>query len=142
MLPSLFRCDLVLLIFATISFGHADIQHYWISSLSRAEQIKYWENYLASPTNDDAETRADMPHLLDYLRAVQNQPRHACHLMDHVPSTATNPQRILIDPIHLRGYAPALAVNGKKGKLLLDTGASGILRNPGICDARPVGSSD
>ena len=55
-----------------------DIQKYWINSLSRAEQIQFWENYLASPTNDDAETRADMQHRLDYLRAMENQPPHAC----------------------------------------------------------------
>jgi tetratricopeptide (TPR) repeat protein len=109
-----------------------DIQKYWVNSLSRAEQIQFWENYLASPTNDDAETRADMQHRLDYLRALENQPHHACHLVSHIPSMETNLLRILTDPQHLRGYGLAVSVNGKKGKLLLDTGASGILIDQGL----------
>jgi tetratricopeptide (TPR) repeat protein len=104
-----------------------DIQKRWISSLSRAEQIQFWENYLASPTNDDAETRAAMQHHLDYLKAMQNQPRHACRLVSQFPSTETNLLRMMIDPVHLRGYGLPVEVNGKKGKLLFDTGASGIL---------------
>ena len=109
-----------------------DIQKYWINSLSRAEQIQYWENYLASPTNDDVETRADMQHHLDYLRAMENQPHHACHLVSHVPSTEMNLLRILADPVHIYGYGLAVSVNGKKGRLLLDTGASGILIDQGM----------
>jgi hypothetical protein len=104
-----------------------DIQKYWINSLSRGEQIQFWENYLASPTNDDAETRADMQRRLDYLRALENQPHHACHLASPISSAEINLQRIYTDPRHLRGYGLEVAVNGKKGKLLLDTGASGIM---------------
>jgi tetratricopeptide (TPR) repeat protein len=109
-----------------------DIQKYWINSLSRAEQIQYWENYLASPTNDDAETRADMQQRLDYLRAIENQPNHACHLVSHVPSTEMNLLRILADPVHIYRYGLAVSVNGKKGRLVLDTGASGILIDQGM----------
>jgi len=104
-----------------------DIQKSWVGSLSRAEQIKFWEEYLASPTNDDAETRADMQHHLDFLKASQNQPRHPCRLVSHVPSTETKLVRILTDPTHLHGYGLAVSLNEKKGELLLDTGAGGIL---------------
>jgi predicted aspartyl protease len=117
-----------------------DIQKSWINSLSRAEQIQFWENYLASPTNDDAETRADMQHRLDYLRAMQNQPHHACRLVSHVPSTETELLRVLTDPMHMRGYALAVSVNGKKGNLVLDTGASGILIDRGL--ARKAGVTE
>jgi thioredoxin-like negative regulator of GroEL len=109
-----------------------DILKYWVNSLSHAEQIKFWENYLASPTNDDAETRADMQHRLDYLRAIQNQSPHTCHLISHVPSMETSLLRILTDPTHLRGYGLAVSVNGAKGNLLLDTGASGIVIDQGM----------
>jgi len=104
-----------------------DIQRNWIRSLSRAEQIKFWEDYLASPTNDDAETRIGMEHHLAYLRALQNEPPHACRLVTQIPSTETQLERILTDPRHLRGYALAVALNGKKGRFMFDTGASGIL---------------
>jgi tetratricopeptide (TPR) repeat protein len=117
-----------------------DIQKYWINSLSREEQIQFWENYLTSPTNDDAETRADMQHRLDYLRAMQNQPPHACRSVSHVPSTEMKLLRVLTDPRHLRGYALAVSLNEKKGNLLLDTGASGILIDQGL--ARKAGITE
>jgi tetratricopeptide (TPR) repeat protein len=109
-----------------------DIQRYWINSLSRAEQIQFWENYLASPTNDDAETRADLQHRLDYLKAMEKQPHHACRLVTQVPSTETKLVKLLEGPTLLRGYALEVSVNGKKSKLMLDTGASGILIDPGL----------
>ncbi|MGD1103458.1 MAG: aspartyl protease family protein [Terriglobia bacterium] len=117
-----------------------DIQKYWINSLTRAEQIQFWEKYLASPTNDDAETRADMQHHLDYLRAMQNQPHYACRLVSHFPSTETKLLRILTDLTHMRGYALAVSLNGKKGNLVLDTGASGILIDRGL--ARKAGITE
>ncbi len=117
-----------------------DIQKYWINSLSREEQIQFWENYLATPTNDDAETRADMQHHLDYLRAMQNQPNHACRLVSHVPSTEVKLLKILTDPRHMRGYGLAVSLNEKRGKLVLDTGASGILIDQGL--ARKAGIAE
>ncbi len=117
-----------------------DIKKSWINSLSRAEQIQFWENYLASPTNDDAETRAEIQHWLDYLRALQNQPPHACRLVSQVPSTETKLVRILTDPTHMRGYGLVVSLNEKKGNLVFDTGASGIVIDQGL--ARRAGITE
>jgi predicted aspartyl protease len=41
--------------------------------------------------------------------------------------TETNLEPLLIDPTHIRGYGLRVNLNGASSKLLLDTGASGIL---------------
>ena len=104
-----------------------DIQKRWIYSLSRAEQIQFWEKYLASPTNDDAETRADLQHHLEYLKVMETQPPHACRIVSHIPSAETNLAKVFDGARHFRGYPLEVALNGEKGNLLLDTGGSGIL---------------
>src|SRR4029077_18319417 len=42
--------------------------------------------------------------------------------------------RLLTDPQHLRGYGLAVNVNGHNSKLLLDTGAGGILISRGMAE--------
>jgi predicted aspartyl protease len=49
-------------------------------------------------------------------------------------STETHLERLLMDPTHLRGYGLTVNVNGHKTKLMLDTGASGILIDRGIAE--------
>jgi tetratricopeptide (TPR) repeat protein len=103
-----------------------DISNRWIRSLSRTKQIQFWENYLAARTNDDDEIRATIQHRLDYLRAVQSRPHHSCRLVSHVPTAEIKLAKFSRHPI-LHGYGLEASLNGKKGTLLLDTGATGIL---------------
>src|SRR5436853_6069162 len=106
-----------------------EIQKLWVRKLSRAERIKYLEEYLAGESNDDAETRANMQHYPEYLRARAKDPRRACHLVRKATTTETTLVRLMIDPRYLRGYGLSVVVTGEKSKLLLDTGASGIFVN-------------
>src|SRR5436309_12376737 len=106
-----------------------EIQKLWVRKLSRAERIKYLEEYLAGESNDDAETSANIQHYLEYLRARAKDPRRACHLVSKATTTETNLVRLMIDPRYLRRYGLSVTVNGEKSKLLLDPGASGILIN-------------
>jgi tetratricopeptide (TPR) repeat protein len=111
----------------TLDPSDPEIQQAWTQKLSRAERIKFLEEYLAGDNNEDAGTRVSMQHYLDYLKARAKDPRGACHLVSKVTSTETNLVRLLSDPQHLRGYGLAVSVNGHGSKLLLDTGAGGIL---------------
>jgi tetratricopeptide (TPR) repeat protein len=115
-----------------------EIQRLWVERLPRAERIKYLEEYLAGPTNDDAETRTSMQHYLEFLKARAKDPRGACRLVSKASSTETPLVRLLQDPIHLRGYGLSVEVNGKKSKLLLDTGASGLLINRSLAEKAGV----
>ncbi|MGO9274251.1 MAG: aspartyl protease family protein [Terriglobia bacterium] len=115
-----------------------EITRLWVGRLSRAERIKYLEQYLAGETNDDAETRAGMEHYLEYLKARAKEPRGGCHLVSETTTTETKLIRLLVDSQHLRGYGLPVAVNGKKSELLLDTGASGILINRNLAEKADV----
>jgi TonB family protein len=115
-----------------------EIRRIWVSKLSSAERIKYLEQYLAEDTNDDDETRAGMQHYLEYMKARAKDPRGACHLVSKTTTTETNLVRLMVDPTHLRGYGLSVLVNGEKSKLLLDTGASGILINRNLAEKAGV----
>jgi tetratricopeptide (TPR) repeat protein len=113
-----------------------EIGKLWVGKLSRAQRIKYLEQYLAGETNDDPESRAAAQQKLEYLKAMANDPRGACHLVSETTTTATRLLPILADvnSTHLQGYGISVAVNGQKSKLLLDTGASGILINRNLAE--------
>ena len=117
-----------------------EIHGLWVGTLSRAEKIKYLEHYLAGETNDDAETRAGMQHYLEYLNAMAKDPRGSCHLVSETTKTETRLLPILVDvnSRRLRGYGISVSVNGQKSKLLLDTGASGILINRNLAEKAGV----
>lgn len=115
-----------------------EIRQLWVGKVSRAERIKYLEEYLAGKTNDDPETRTGMQHYLEYLQARAKDPRGACHLVSKATTTETQLVRLLLDPKHLRGYGLSVGVNAEKSNLLLDTGASGILINRKLAEKAGV----
>ncbi len=118
---------------ATIDRAHAldpqdpDIQRFWIDTLNREARVKYLELYLAGENDEDTDGRKDTQIYLDYLKAREKDPDRRCHLANKVTSTETPLVAQLLDPQHLRSYALTVALNGHKTKLLLDTGASGLL---------------
>ncbi len=100
-----------------------------MSTLPRRERLKALEAYLASPHPDNAEENASLRAWLEYLKATNDQPVHACKLANNIESTQTQMQILLRDAQHLAGYGLLVKVNDRNQRLLLDTGASGILIN-------------
>ena len=111
-----------------------DIQEEWIGTLSRSERIKYLETSLAGDNIWDAEQRSEEANYLQYLKERAKQKNGSCHLVSNVTHTETPLTRLLIDPQHIRGYGLAVALNGHKHSLMLDTGASGILVKRSIAE--------
>ncbi len=106
-----------------------DIQRRWVQTLSRSERIQSLANCLSTATNDDDETREGLQRYLDLLKEREKQPGRSCKLVSKLTATETELQPMLIDPTHLHGYGLAVKVNGQSARLLLDTGASGLLIN-------------
>ena len=106
-----------------------EIRRYWLSTLRRGDQIRELERYLAKATNDEERIRFALERRLDLLKARQQQPSRSCKLISDVQHTESRLERMLIDPTHLHGYGLRVAVNGQTARLLLDTGASGLLIN-------------
>jgi predicted aspartyl protease len=110
-----------------------DIQRFWMRTLQLSDRIQALESRLAA-TEIGSPERADIQRNLDHLKELASEPRKGCHLVSNVTSTETPLVRLLRDPIHLRGYGLTVNVNGQKAKLMLDTGASGILVDRGIAE--------
>lgn len=115
-----------------------DIKRRWLSTLPRAEQIRVLEQYLAQASPDDSRTREGLERRLQLLKARQDEPTRSCKLVGNAQGTETRLERLLIDPQHLHGYGLKVDVNGQTARLLLDTGASGLLINKRMAEKAGV----
>jgi tetratricopeptide (TPR) repeat protein len=118
--------------------GDPDIRRLYMTTLSGAERIEFLKQYLAGLTDDDAETRTNMERELAMLEQRDSQSANDCRLMTKVSETHTNLEPLLYDPTHIRGYGLNVKVNGTSAKLMLDTGASGILVDSKIAEKAGV----
>jgi len=104
-----------------------DIKKKWMQSQSVADRIKSLEDYLAQPSNDDADTRRTLGELLEYLKASQPGSLSRCRPASEVTATEANLIQVQTGSRGLQGVGLDVTINGQASKLLLDTGASGIL---------------
>jgi tetratricopeptide (TPR) repeat protein/predicted aspartyl protease len=119
--------------------GDPDIQRYWVRTLQPSERIQALQSYQTVGESGSEAAHAASQRYLDYLKANTARPRKRCHLVSNVTSTKTPLERLLRDPTHLRGYGLTVNVNGHKTRLMLDTGASGILVDRGVAEKAGIG---
>lgn len=104
-----------------------EIAKFWMSTLNRSQQIKYLEEYLASENNDDEETKKRLRHTLEYLKVLAQRSSGPCRLVNAVTEMDVPLVHLPADSFRLRAYGLGVDINGQKSRLLIDTGASGIL---------------
>ncbi len=115
-----------------------EIHGEYAETLSRGERIKYLDKYLGGENNEDAETLKQMRQYLAYLKARERNAGDRCRLVGAFTGTETPLVPLLLDPTHLRGFGLHVLVNDAKSKLLLDSGASGILINRRLAEKAGV----
>jgi tetratricopeptide (TPR) repeat protein/predicted aspartyl protease len=118
--------------------GDPDIRRAYLGTLSGAERVKFLKDYLAGLTDDDAEARTAMERQLAVLEGESKFEQHNCRLTTKVGKTETRLEQLLYDAQHIRGYGLVVKVNGTSSRLLLDTGASGILIDQRIAEKAGV----
>ena len=104
-----------------------DIRELWIESLSPDDGIQPLEEYLAHPNNEDEATRRRLRARLDFLKAARSAQASRCRPVSDVTATKTTLIPISLSNGTWQGSGFAVDINGKASRLLLDTGASGIL---------------
>ena len=112
----------------------SDIREEWIGTLSRAKRIQYLEELFAGENNWDAEEREGVKNNLEYLKQRAKLNKAPCRLVSNVTATQAPLQPLMSDPHQISGYGLSVALNGHKSKLVLDTGASGILVTRSIAE--------
>ncbi|HZW94781.1 MAG TPA: aspartyl protease family protein [Candidatus Eremiobacteraceae bacterium] len=107
-----------------------EVQRAWLRMLPRKERLTALEAYLAGPHPDDEEETKWMTEYFGFLKATADKPVHACRLVSKVEQTKTKLEPAYGQDIqHLRGIRLDAELNDHSVRLLLDTGAGGIMVN-------------
>jgi tetratricopeptide (TPR) repeat protein len=105
-----------------------DVQRAWLRMLPRKERLAALEAYLAGPHPDDEEETKWMTEYLGFLKATVDKPVHACRLVSKVEQTETKLETMYGQDIRrMRGIGLSVRLNDRSVRLLLDTGAGGIM---------------
>ena len=104
-----------------------DVRREWLGTLPREERVKELKKYLDGESDDDAKDRSDLMKLLSLLQEEAGQPHRGCHQVNQVHSTQTKLEPLMNNAHSIRGYGLSVNLNGANAKLLLDTGAGGIV---------------
>jgi predicted aspartyl protease/Flp pilus assembly protein TadD len=115
-----------------------EIRRAWLSTLTFKERLKALQEYLADESNEDEHDRQNLEHMLVVMEDEESKPSRSCRLKNKVTATQTKLELLMRDATHLRGYGLEVKVNGTSSKLLLDTGAGGILINSKIAEKAGV----
>jgi tetratricopeptide (TPR) repeat protein len=115
-----------------------DIRREYLDTLDGAERIEFLKKYLAGPTDDDTQTTTDMHDELQRLESKEKEGEHLCQLVTKVTQTEVKLEPLMSDATNLRGLGLRVHVNGASAKLMVDTGASGILIDKKVADRAGV----
>jgi tetratricopeptide (TPR) repeat protein len=129
---------------ALIDHAHAldhrdpDIFWEWFGTLNRKERLEALKSRLAAGGGDDAEEQIGMQSMVAVLEDRERKPERQCKLVNKVESTEAKLESLLYDAKRLRGFGLMVKVNDKGARLLIDTGASGILINSKVAERSGV----
>lgn len=104
-----------------------EIRRAWLRMLPRKDRLTALEAYLSGPHPDDEEQTTQMLDELEFLRSTIGKPIHECKLVNRVESAETNLEMLHALGVPLRGVGLPVSLNDQRVKLLLDTGAPGIM---------------
>jgi tetratricopeptide (TPR) repeat protein len=105
-----------------------EVQRAWLRMLPRRERLATLEAYLAGPHPDDEEETKWMTEYLEFLKATADKPVHRCRLVSKVEHTETKLEIMHGEDGHrIRGIGLMVKLNDRNTRLLLDTGAGGII---------------
>jgi tetratricopeptide (TPR) repeat protein len=107
-----------------------EVQRAWLRMLPRKERAAALEAYLSGPHPDDEEETKRMTEYLAFLKATADKPVHLCKLVSKVEQTETKLETLYGRDIRqMRGIGLSVRLNDRSVRLLLDTGAGGIMVN-------------
>jgi tetratricopeptide (TPR) repeat protein len=115
-----------------------DVYRDWVETLPWRERVQEWKKLLAKGNFEDDHEREGLVSAISVLEDKEKQPLHTCRLTAKTLPAETNLVPLLVDAKRLRGYGLLVKVNDTPSKLLVDTGASGILINSKVAEKAGV----
>jgi hypothetical protein len=111
-----------------IAPDNIEVQRAWLPMLPRKERLAALEAYLGGPHPDDDEETKWMTDYLEFLKTTADKPVHACRLVSKVEQTETRLETMSAgESRRMRGIGLSVKLNDRNARLLLDTGAGGIM---------------
>lgn len=110
--------------------GEPEIQWRWLTGLERSTRVQALAAYIAAAGGDDAQSVDQYKGYLESLKKEEKGPARACTLVTAPATMRTYLWPLFTVPPYISGYGPEVRINDRQFRLLLDTGASGILLNP------------
>jgi Flp pilus assembly protein TadD len=102
----------------------SDIQRAWLNTLPLAQRIAELKKF--APSNDE-QVHALAEEIARLEKYEDPQNRHACALATPVESAKIAMSPIMLDAAHIDRWGLETTIDGKTARLLLDSGASGIV---------------
>ncbi|HTC93876.1 MAG TPA: aspartyl protease family protein [Terriglobales bacterium] len=110
--------------------GDPEIEWLWLNTLPRAVRMKALEAYIAGAQSNDSGLLEDYKNYLESLKQEERQPPRECELVSNPGTAKVYLWPVFVRPPYINGYGLDFRINGRKSRLLLDTGVSGILLTP------------
>jgi tetratricopeptide (TPR) repeat protein len=111
-----------------------DIRMMWISTLPVADRIAELKK-LKQALPGDSEAAQSMAARIDGdEERLQQAGQHRCELVSPVDSTRLPMVPIMWDPVHIETWGLDTEINGKSARLILDSGASGLVIGRAFAD--------
>lgn len=112
-----------------------DVQRAWLRMLPRKERLAALDAYLAGAHPEDEEETMWMKEYLEFLKATADKPIHPCRLVSKVEQTETKLEVMYGESGRaMRGIGLPVKLNNQNARLLLDTGAGGIMVNHKVAE--------
>lgn len=110
--------------------GEPEIQWRWLTGLERSSRVQALSAYIAAAATDDGQSVDQYKGYLESLKKEEKGPARPCTLVTAPATMRTYLWPLFTVPPYISGYGPEVRINDRQFRLLLDTGASGILLNP------------
>jgi len=115
-----------------------DIFWEWLRTLGRKGRLEALKARLAMFSGNDADEQAGIYAMVAVLEDREKKPERGCKLVTKMDGTETNLESLNYNAQRLRGFGLLVKVNDKGAKLLIDTGASGIIINSKVAERAGV----
>ena len=109
-----------------------EIERSWISTLPKKRRIEEWTRLAA---DEHLESEAQRKRLLESIAHMGDYSSKDCSVVQAVPETTVPIQLILDGPHNVEGLALDVKFNGKRRRLEIDTGASGLTLSRGAASS-------